>query len=214
MKQPEQTAATDGHSVPCGPETNSERQNSGICSATGGILTMREALPEDVNEILAIEEASFTVRWKKEDFLAVLKESFGRIFVAEAKTRAEPFSGRPTETGKAKIPAAFLPLPVIAGFGCVICLPPEGEILNLAVAPAFRRLGVGQAILRQMLSFAAQRGGERVFLEVRESNGPARRLYEKEGFLPCGVRKNYYNHPRENALLLFAEVGKTADDAR
>lgn len=74
----------------------------------------------------------------------------------------------------------------------------EAEILTLAVDPARRGRGVAQALLTAFL--AGRRG--RVSLEVRPSNTPARRLYERFGFGPAGLRRGYYHSPAEDALVL------------
>lgn len=74
----------------------------------------------------------------------------------------------------------------------------ECEIANIAVDARYRRRGVGGALLECALAG----GGSRFFLEVRESNTAARALYEKYGFTPYAVRKNYYKNPTENALLM------------
>jgi ribosomal-protein-alanine N-acetyltransferase len=74
----------------------------------------------------------------------------------------------------------------------------EMEILNIAVAPEFRRRGVARALLAQVLR---DRAG-RVFLEVRESNTAARTLYAGAGFRVVGVRQNYYREPPEAAIVM------------
>lgn len=80
-------------------------------------------------------------------------------------------------------------------------IPPEMEIVNLAVHPAWRRRGLGERLLRLMLQGAAKMGIEKIILEARESNSPARRLYGKCGFRVCGRRKRYYPDTGEDALL-------------
>jgi [ribosomal protein S18]-alanine N-acetyltransferase len=77
----------------------------------------------------------------------------------------------------------------------------EWELENLAVAPGRRHSGVGTALLQKLLGVVANAMGTRVFLEVRESNLAARKLYESHGFRSSGRRKNYYNDPAEDALL-------------
>jgi ribosomal-protein-alanine acetyltransferase len=74
----------------------------------------------------------------------------------------------------------------------------EHEILNLAVAPEFRRRGIARALLRN----ATQSQGGRLFLEVRESNEPARNLYREVGFSETGVRRRYYSDPEESAIVM------------
>lgn len=78
----------------------------------------------------------------------------------------------------------------------------EAEILNLAVKLSHRRGGIGTALVRQLLSEWAQQANRRVFLEVRESNRGAIKLYEDLGFRHVGRRKAYYAAPVEDALVL------------
>jgi len=87
----------------------------------------------------------------------------------------------------------------VAGFVLYRDLGPgEGEILNLAVAPEFRRQGIGRALVRKIL---AEHPGE-VYLEVRRSNTVARRLYESEGFQVVALRPDYYQNPVEDAIVM------------
>lgn len=78
----------------------------------------------------------------------------------------------------------------------------EAEIYKLTVAPFYRRRGLANVLLRHGLDYLGRQGVTICFLEVRESNTGARRLYEKNGFTITGVRKNYYNGPVEDGLLL------------
>ena len=84
----------------------------------------------------------------------------------------------------------------------------EGYVGNVAVAEPFRRRGVGEALVRAMLADAKGRGAAFLTLEVRESNLPARRLYERCGFRTVAVRKDYYERPREDAVLMTAFFGE------
>jgi ribosomal-protein-alanine N-acetyltransferase len=78
----------------------------------------------------------------------------------------------------------------------------EAEILNLGVAPARQRRGIGRALVQGMLALLRQQGVAKVFLEVRESNGAARRLYGALGFALVGRRRDYYRLPTEDAVVL------------
>ena len=77
-----------------------------------------------------------------------------------------------------------------------------GYVGNLAVRPDRRRQGLGAALVAAMGAAAREKGLAFLTLEVRESNLPARRLYEKCGFAAVGTRKNYYEKPTENAVLM------------
>ena len=84
----------------------------------------------------------------------------------------------------------------------------EGYVGNVAVAAEHRRRGVGRLLVEDMLSDARAKRLAFLTLEVRESNTPARRLYEKTGFRVAGRRKNYYERPREDAVLMTAVFPK------
>lgn len=88
-----------------------------------------------------------------------------------------------------------------AGYAGMLCVLDEGQICNVAVCPAFRRMGVGEALMAAQREIALSRGITVMMLEVRASNTAAQRLYEKLGWEKLGTRKNFYSSPREDALL-------------
>jgi ribosomal-protein-alanine N-acetyltransferase len=86
----------------------------------------------------------------------------------------------------------------------------EWEIENIAVSGPARRRGLGSHLLGEFLDMVRDQGGQAVFLEVRESNQAARKLYEKWAFCEAGRRKGYYQDPPEDALLFrfsFPDAG-------
>ena len=78
----------------------------------------------------------------------------------------------------------------------------ESDMMNIAVHPEHRRQGVAEALVEKLSEALRQRGSKALTLEVRVSNDPAIRLYEKLGFVQVGKRPNYYRNPREDALIL------------
>ena len=78
----------------------------------------------------------------------------------------------------------------------------EGSVDNVAVDPANRRRGVADALVDDAVRRAREKNLAFLTLEVRASNEPAIRLYEKHGFVPVGRRRNYYENPREDAILM------------
>lgn len=82
-------------------------------------------------------------------------------------------------------------------------IAPEAEIYRVAVRADKRRRGIGYRLLDYAVKSERGRGLESVFLEVRESNIPARNLYSSYGFRQIGERKNYYHNPTENAVIMF-----------
>ncbi len=90
---------------------------------------------------------------------------------------------------------------VVCGFLVARAVGNEWEIENLAVAGTARRRGLGTRLLGEFLTRVRDEGAAAVFLEVRESNHAARRLYEKWAFVESGCRSQYYQHPPEDAIL-------------
>ena len=90
----------------------------------------------------------------------------------------------------------------IAGYVVALDAADEGEILNLAVAEAGRRRGLGRALVEAILGALRDRGVQQIYLEVRESNAPARALYAAFGFKEVGRRRAYYRRPVEDAMVL------------
>ena len=90
----------------------------------------------------------------------------------------------------------------IAGYVVAWFVLDEGEVANLAVAAGARRQGIGSALLDAAIRESTERGVTTLYLEVRESNQPARRLYASHGFEEVSRRKRYYRAPVEDALIL------------
>ena len=137
---------------------------------------------QQIDEILAIEEASFTNPWTREMYLAEL-ENPGVSFC---------FLAHDAE-GHA------------IGFCSFWRVLDELHINNLAVSPDWRRQGVASALLTFVLTEGARLGAKRATLEVRQSNDPARSLYERFGFSVAGVRRAYYTKPMEDAIVLWRD---------
>lgn len=81
----------------------------------------------------------------------------------------------------------------------------ESDMMNIAVAPEYRRQGIAEKLVDVLVACLMERGSHSLTLEVRASNDPARCLYEKLGFVSVGVRKNYYRNPKEDACILRKE---------
>jgi len=97
---------------------------------------------------------------------------------------------------------------VTVGYAMAFASGDEADIVNLAVMPEYRRRGIGRALLQMLLWHLRQAGVKSSFLEVRSSNEKAKELYISEGFSEIGVRRNYYNKPKENALVMFSDLTK------
>ena len=94
----------------------------------------------------------------------------------------------------------------VLAYGGMNLVLDEGSVTNIAVHPAYRRLGLGREVTRALLRFAKEKGVTDVFLEVRESNLPARTLYKSFGYREDGKRRNFYSNPREDAVLMSKDI--------
>ena len=81
----------------------------------------------------------------------------------------------------------------------------ESDMMNIAVDPQYRRQGIAQALVEELVKCLARKGSRCLTLEVRASNAGAIALYGKLGFIQVGLRKNYYRNPREDAMILRKE---------
>ena len=132
--------------------------------------------------MLQIERASFVNPWTREMYLAEL-ENRGVSFCFVARDTAHE----------------------VVGFCSFWRVLDELHINNLAVAGAYRRQGIGTALMTYVLNEGPRLGARRATLEVRRSNDVARQLYERLGFSSAGVRRAYYTNPVEDALVLWRE---------
>lgn len=89
------------------------------------------------------------------------------------------------------------------GYGGLLTVLDEGQITNVAVHPDYRGMGIGKAILERIIAESEARHIREISLEVRESNLPAKALYQSHGFETVGVRKNFYRHPTEDGLVMI-----------
>jgi ribosomal-protein-alanine N-acetyltransferase len=90
----------------------------------------------------------------------------------------------------------------IVGYAGLLMVPEEADILNIAVRKDRRQSGIGTALMEELIRRAPEHGVTTIHLEVRESNPQAAALYEKEGFVRTGIRRDYYTNPRENAVTM------------
>lgn len=142
-----------------------------------------------LDQVLAIERRLFRTPWEAESFRAFLQGGPALSRVALAGER-------------------------VAGYALGWCVPPEAELMNLAVDTPWQGRSVGSHLLKWVLAECRRRGAEELFLEVRPSNERARQLYERHGFESWGRRRGYYRNPREDALVLRARLAATRRGAR
>ena len=139
----------------------------------------RLASKEDLDAVLAIEDASFNNPTTREWYEEELKRP-DVCFVFVLRTAEHP----------------------VAAFCAFWLVVDQAHINNLAVRPELRGRGLGTQLLEGVIAEVAHLGGRELTLEVRQSNEPALGLYRRAGFRQEGVRKNYYTSPIEDALVL------------
>jgi ribosomal-protein-alanine acetyltransferase len=141
-------------------------------------MRLRPATAADVPAVLAIQRETPTLsQWSQ--------RQYEDIFAA----------------GSSRVAAVMEEDVVVLGFVIAREIGSEWEIENIAVTAAARRQGVATRLLQHAIEVARERGGRVLFLEVRESNHPALRLYDKQGFTLAGRRGGYYVDPVEDALV-------------
>lgn len=137
--------------------------------------------PQDLDEIVAIENVSFPSPWPKRIF----EREIGAL---NSYKRVIRFSGS------------------VVAYIVTWTIYDEVHILNIAVHPDFRKIGLGEMLLRDCLDFSCDRGLKLAVLEVRTSNNSAIKLYEKIGFKTLRVRKKYYSDTGEDAFVMMYEL--------
>ena len=144
-------------------------------------LIVRRAEAKDVDRIAELEIECFTTPWTRESVYQDVVENPRALYVV------------------AEIEG------LVIGYAGIWSIVDEGHITNVAVDPKFRKLHVGSAIISVLLDVTQKAGVERHTLEVRRSNEPAIKLYEKFGFEVAGERKGYYQDEGEDALIMWRE---------
>lgn len=130
------------------------------------------------------------------------------VAALESLCFAEPWSASSLRLllGEAAVGYVCLQNDIILGYGGMLYALDEGQITNIAVHPNARRGGHGRAILTALIADAIQKGLEQIALEVRRSNEAAIALYQGAGFFEAGIRKGFYKHPTEDALVMLKSL--------
>ena len=144
-------------------------------------IYIREMYSEDILDVISIERLSFSTPWSEASFQSEIYNRCSILKVAELNG-------------------------IIAGYICARHIADECHLLNMAVRPGYRRHGIATILLKDAIEDLRESGCRFLFLEVRESNYRARRLYEKFGFKTIGLRKNYYVYPDDNAVIMMREI--------
>lgn len=151
-----------------------------------GRVVLSPMQEDDLDEVMALEQASFPEPWTRKMFLGELR---GNAFAVNVIARAR-------DAG------------TVLGYILFWVVFEELHLMNLAVRPEARRRGLGTDLVRHALSVGATGGVRTALLEVRASNVAAIALYEGLGFARTCVRKGYYDRPREDAVMMTRVIEK------
>jgi [ribosomal protein S18]-alanine N-acetyltransferase len=145
-------------------------------------ITVERMTVADLQSVHVIERESFTAPWPEHAYRQELETNrLAHYLVAKAED-------------------------YVVGFAGIWLLVDEAHITTFATRSTWRGQGIGERLLLALLDLAAARGANEATLEVRPSNTPARRLYEKFGFRVVGVRPRYYSDNNEDALIMTTEA--------
>jgi ribosomal-protein-alanine N-acetyltransferase len=137
----------------------------------------------DLEPVMAVERECFSTPWKETTFRGLIRRSDTDLLVAE------------TADGR------------IVGYAACWTVIDQSELGNVAVSAAARGLGIGGALVDEVVERIRERGATECYLEVRESNEAAQSLYRQRGFITVGRRPRYYSLPTEDALVMRLRVG-------
>ncbi len=140
------------------------------------IVPMEE---KHIEEVVFVEEATFSIPWTKADFEREVKENGMAIYFVAVDGEK------------------------VVGYAGMWHVVTEGHITNVAVLHEYRRQGIGDMFMKELIDVALEREMIGITLEVRIHNSSAQKMYAKYGFRPEGIRKNYYIDTKEDAVIMW-----------
>ncbi len=155
-------------------------------------MWIRKMTLGDIEEVLLIERECFSQPWSKKSFQDSLSREDTLFLVAQREEEKEYHMGESLTRHEGNI---------LGYMGMYISFD-EADITNVAVASEARRRGVGEALIKLAKEEVKELGATSIMLEVRQNNIPAISLYKKMGFEEIGVRRNFYQFPTEDAILM------------
>jgi len=144
-------------------------------------VVITDMQPHHLPGVLAIERRSYPTPWSERAFAAELNQNAYAQYIVALRGA------------------------MVLGYAGMWLIMDEAHITNIAVHPQERRRGLGHRLLSELEARARAHGCRRMTLEVRPSNLGAQRLYQRHGFVVCGVRPGYYADTREDALIMWKE---------
>ena len=146
------------------------------------MLTIREMTSMDIDQVCVLEEMVFSMPWHRQSFVEMVENKDALYLVVEEDSR----------------PGVVI---AVCGMRSIVG---EGDISNVVVHPDYRKRGIAQQLLSELLRRGeSEFGVEAYTLEVRKSNADALNLYQRLGFVQEGIRKNFYEKPTEDAIIMW-----------
>ena len=152
------------------------------------MLKIQRAEKAELSEIATMESKIFPDAWSEKSLEETWNQKNAEIFTARYRRKESDESNK------------------IAGYVIFYYVLDEGEIARIAVSPKGRRQGIATQIYQRLEKFCKEKEITKIMLEVRESNEAARAFYSRCGFKEDGIRKNYYDKPKENAVLMSVSL--------
>ena len=150
----------------------------------GQSVVYRPMTVDDIPQVQLVERKCFPNPWSRNIFLSEITRNDNAIYIVALVGER------------------------IVGYAGIWIILDEGHITNIAVHPSFQRQGIGHGLIDVLTRAAVARGVVAMTLEVRVSNAGAQALYTKLGFVPQGIRKEYYQDDKEDALIMWRELGE------
>lgn len=141
-------------------------------------LQIRMMKRDDVERICELEEETFSMPWSRGAFIEMIENKDARYYVAELDGH------------------------IVGGCG-VLLIAGEGNITNIVIDEKARNRGIGTRLLQFLIEDGYRNGLDAFTLEVRVSNAAAIHVYEKLGFFSAGIRPNFYEKPKEDAMIMW-----------
>ena len=142
------------------------------------LMEIEKMTREEIPRVAELERQIFSMPWSEHGFYDTLDRE--NVIFLTAKEEGQ-----------------------VWGYCGIYLAADEGEITNVAVAPERRRQGIAGKLVQTLMKEAGASGAKIFILEVRVSNTGAIGLYQKLGFTPCGIRRNFYQNPKEDALVMM-----------
>jgi ribosomal-protein-alanine N-acetyltransferase len=166
------------------------RRSLGISEPEAPRLEVIRMRRRHLRGVMAIERRVYTRPWSPNLFVAEMTEMHNRCYLVARIDRE------------------------VVGYAGLICYGDEAHVTNIAVDPERQRQKIGTRLLYELMGRSIEIGARAVSLEVRVSNAGAQRMYERFGFRPVGIRKNYYQETNEDALIMWTDDVRASEYRR